>query len=198
MIIGFAGKAGAGKDYAARMVADMFAERNVKTYKFADPMKQFCKAVFDWTEDHTDGDLKEKEDANGICPRVALQKLGTEWGRTLHEDVWVDCCLRQIYRDSIRRPEKPTSGGFTASWVNRRVDVALITDVRFTNECQAIQKHGGQVIFIDGGESATEHSGHPSETSLADVAGIADLVIDNRNKSERLLFTALEHFLKNC
>lgn len=121
MIIGVSGNAGSGKD----TIADYLVERHgFKKVAFADPMKRFCKEVFDFSDEQLWG-ASEKRNAPDprypwrelvhcdeyhahhdpecitlqyLSPRHALQTLGTEWGRACYEDVWVDYALRVAQR----------------------------------------------------------------------------------------------------
>jgi len=182
MIVGFSGKAGSGKDFAAKTLSRIITgNKEIKVYKFADPLKSFCRKVFDWTEDHTDGDLKETPDDNGVIPRVAMQRLGTEWGRELMDNIWVECLHRQIYRDVTGF--NPVSASRPGSWRSGRVDVAIVTDVRFENEATALKNWGGILIHLDGKEVLdAQHSKHASELSIDAVRDMADLVIDNSRR----------------
>lgn len=63
-----------------------------------------------------------------LTPRLALQTLGTEWGRRLYEDVWVDYLFSEIDRLGLRR--------------------VCISDVRFPNEVRRIRQHNGLVLRL--------------------------------------------------
>lgn len=191
VLIGLIGYAGSGKDYAADLIEDMVATDNVGKYKFADPLKSFCRKVFNWTEDHTDGDLKEVPDDNGVIPRIAMQKLGAEWGRELNKDVWVEYTLNKIWRDvNAWEVERNKTG-----WRGSKVDLALVTDVRFTNEAIAIKRMGGYLIFLASGGSNTAFREHSSERSVDDTLQYADIVVDNRERNKEMLQIQLHDFL---
>lgn len=96
-----------------------------------------------------------------VTPRLAMQTLGTEWGRRLFADVWVEATLREI-RDGER---------------------VVLCDVRFPNEAIAIRRRGGRVIRLTRGRP---ESAHPSETALADRTDCFDAVIDNQGSLEDL------------
>lgn len=121
MLIGLAGVAGSGKD----TVGDHLG---VKTYAFAQPMKEACRLIFNWTDEHLHGSLKEAIDPKyGISPRQAFQTIGTEWGRNLiNQNIWL-----------IRAEQE----------IDKHNDL-VITDVRFDNEAQLIRRNGGIVINI--------------------------------------------------
>jgi hypothetical protein len=81
----------------------------------------------------------------GLTPRYALQTLGTEWGRALRDDVWVQY--------GIHRAQ------------NLGADFAVISDCRFPNEAALIREAGGEVwrIFRPGAGLAGLAGEHPSE-----------------------------------
>jgi len=62
------------------------------------------------------GEYARTNESMFLTPRRALQTLGTEYGRTLYEDVWVDLTLAQACD----------------------AEVTVITDCRFDNEFRAI------------------------------------------------------------
>lgn len=109
-----------------------------------------------------------------ISPRLALQTLGTEWGRRLYSNIWVDACMNHIL--STGKPE------------------FAISDVRFTNEMIGVQERGGRIVRLLRGK---RQSNHPSELELESIPLDAfDLVIDN-NGSKEDLFRELDVFLSS-
>lgn len=76
--------------------------------------------------------------------REVMQYVGTELFRRMYGDVWADSCIRRINR------EQPL--------------FAVITDCRFPNEVEAIQKAGGRVVRLTRGAQSKDN--HPSETAL--------------------------------
>lgn len=146
-IIGFCGRKYSGKDSAAKAILDRYpaAER----FAFASEIKRIAQRVYGFTRRQTDGDLKEVVDTRwGITPREVMQRIGTEMGRSIHEDTWVRYALDN---------EIPSSGA----------DIAVLTDVRFDNEAKAIRARGGTVIrIVRPGLPRGPFSGHPSETGI--------------------------------
>lgn len=134
-VVGFTGRKGAGKDtLAAAIKSELDRDGfDVVSLQFAGPIKAFCREVFGWSEAHTDGELKETVDPRwGITPRRAMQTLGTEWGRGLHPNLWVESMRTRV---SILTDD--------LGW-----DVAVITDVRFDNEAEMIRELGGVVVEV--------------------------------------------------
>ncbi len=153
-VVGFAGKAGAGKDTAAKALYPLGYEK----IAMAAALKSMVRNLLDFqgVDPHTvermmEGDLKEVENEylGGKSPRVAMQTLGTEWGRELiSPTLWVDAVRRKI--------EAYPSVNF------------LITDIRFVNEAIMIRELGGTLIWIDRPNAeTTQHAQHASETESA-------------------------------
>lgn len=162
ILIGFAGRAGCGKDTAANYLA---REMGFKTMAFAAPLKKTAAALFGLPEGYFhDRDLKERplEDWDGLSPRHMLQLLGTEAVRnTFGTDFW------------IKR------------WMNEYRGLALccdvaVTDVRFNNEAQAIRDLGGTIVHIvrvDPNDLDDKALAHASEGGVS--MSLADYVINN-------------------
>jgi hypothetical protein len=153
IVIGFAGRAGAGKTTAA---LHLVRHHGFERVRFAGPLKAMMRAL-GCTEEEVDGALKEMPCAllGGRTPRQAMQWLGTEWGRDMiAPDLWT------------RAWEHAVAG-------KPRV---VADDVRFPNEVAAIRRLGGRVIRIvaAGDEVSSGAAGHISERG--EIACEADLV----------------------
>ena len=129
MLIGFAGKAGAGKTTAARFLE---REHHFKRVRFAEPLKLMLRALgLSWEE--IDGAFKEKpcDLLCGLTPRYAQQTLGTDWGRKLMGiDLWVNAWKREV--------EPLLNAG-------ARI---VVDDVRFPNEEAALRELGGVLVNV--------------------------------------------------
>lgn len=100
-----------------------------------------------------------------MTAREFMQYFGSEIGREIYEDVWIDALERDIV--------KSLSG------------IAIIDDCRFPNEVTKIKKMGGHVIRLTR-DPYNNSDVHNSETELnPDVFdwGNFDKVIDNENMS---------------
>lgn len=152
IIIGFAGRAGAGKTTAALHLVEHHGFERVR---FAGPLKAMMRAL-GCTEEEVDGALKEAPCAllGGRTPRQAMQWLGTEWGRDLiAPDLWT------------RAWEHAVAG-------KPRV---VADDVRFPNEAATIRRLGGRVIrIVAAGEAPCAGLGHISERG--EIVSDADMV----------------------
>jgi len=172
MMIGISGRRGAGKD----AIADVF----VKEFGFwriglADPMKRFFLNEEVFTKDQLFGPSANREEVDprwDKSARQALQTLGTEWGRSFCEDLWVQILIRDAHR--IQRLE------------GRSI---VVTDCRFKNELDALKGAGAFLVRVVRPwktllEGVDEHA---SETSLDDVPDSEfDHVITNDGTLEDL------------
>jgi hypothetical protein len=84
-----------------------------------------------------------------VSPRIALQTLGTEWGRRLSPNIWVSAAFDRIL---IRK----NKGLRDRDWV--------ITDARFANEIDFARAAGAITVRITGRSQGS--SNHPSEMEL--------------------------------
>lgn len=158
----------------------------VKTYAFADPLKQIAMSVFGLDYKQVYGSDEDKNTLTNITwkdmatflpPRTVsnlkklglyelnmtarefLQYFGTDICRKLYSNCWVNNIIAQIVLDD---PE-----------------LALITDLRFQNEFKAIKDINGKVIKLTRRNSDDTHI---SELDMSDVKDEDfDLVIDNQN-----------------
>lgn len=141
MIVGLLGFIGSGKGTAGDILKDM----GFTPVSFAKGVKDVASELFGWPRHLLEGDTqhsrewREKPDefwsyefGKEFTPRQALQLLGTEVGRDVfHPDFWI-IKLKQYIEEN---PEQNY----------------VITDVRFRNEINFINKFGGTTIEIQRG-----------------------------------------------
>ncbi len=89
--------------------------------------------------------------------RWLLQKLGTEIGREINKDIWVDSLMAEYSEQN---------------WI--------ISDVRFINEVNSIRSRNGIIISVEGRGGIS--SNHTSETELSKI--IPNFTIDNSSTIE--------------
>lgn len=153
-LIGVTGRAGAGKDAVSNIIKTDLRP-NYVVYGFAYPLKRACCDLFDWTlEQIEDREFKEAIDPRwGFSPRVAMQRMGTEYGRSLREDLWV--------RKALITFQSPDVEGM------------IVTDVRFENEADFIRKNNGLLIHIERPGTIISESTHASEKGVEFMEGDA-------------------------
>jgi hypothetical protein len=206
VIIGLSGKKQSGKntvcDAIEVWITCGYAPNNerVRVYSFADTLKRkVCMEVLGLSEAQCYGTDEEKnsptkykwEDMpHGIrywgeggataflsismreegymTAREIMQVVGTNIFRNFFDDnIWVDATLRNIFKDNFCKE-----------------NIALISDVRFPSEVNAILENDGYVIRLT--RDVCEGDLHPSETALDDY-NFSDkenvCIIDNKNMS---------------
>lgn len=151
MLIGLAGAAGAGKGSVANfLVAAGFGE-----IAFADPIYAAVSAMTGISVAKLqDRAIKEQPIPGfGKSPRELLQLLGTEFGRNLiGKSIWIDIAMQK-------------ADGYASAGVS-----AVITDVRFDNEAEAIRARGGviwQVVRDAPSCLAGQAARHESESGVS-------------------------------
>ena len=189
MIIGISGKAGSGKDTAAKMLEVLYANPDIsyedfvnKRYKnfadiqivhFADSLKETAQVLFRIGEWETNTQEGKKTTINwiGKTVRELLQGIGQGLRDAIDPNLWVKILFAN-----------------TEDWSNY-----IIADVRYPNEVYAIKKRNGILIRIDRkGAGAGNHS---SETAL-DNYKEWDVHIENNGSIEDL-FETMRIFIKN-
>lgn len=175
-LIALAGHAGSGKNTVAKILGGY-------EISFADPLKKFCKELFDFSEDQIYGPSEcrnardpryIKPDGEFLTPRFALQTLGTEWGRNCYEHIWAEF--------GVRRALKYLADPDLARCVPR-LQTVIITDCRFINEARAVKKAGGEVwriVRLGAGLSGAAAL-HPSEAEQEseEFLSLIDKTIEN-------------------
>jgi hypothetical protein len=133
----------------------------IKLYSFADGLKNLCIDFFGLRTEQVYGTDKQKNTKSNIkwenlpsrkkgdkskgymTSRELLQYFGTDVMRQMSENVWVDHALKSI--------------------VGEQSELAIIADVRFPNEVDAIKAAGGKVIRLT---REYEKDQHESESAL--------------------------------
>lgn len=177
MLIGLTGRAGAGKDTVYETLAELYGvECPVERRSFADPLYESAAAALGVTVDDLRAWKRDpyvkvavvREDWGGDAlrdltsqsVRQFLQRYGTEAHRLVfHEDFWID----------------------TARLRDHRGRIVAVTDVRFWNEAEAVQREGGVVVRVVGPDDG-DAPPHASEEPLPD--SIVDYVVNNRVRND--------------
>jgi hypothetical protein len=179
ILIGLTGYAGTGKDTVRSLLEQ---DHDFDGIAFADPIRDMLGVLLDSMEIPRDWmierDLKEQDIPSlGVSYRKMAQALGTEWGRALNSNLWLD-----IAAEKIRVCQQYGNPG------------VVISDVRFVNEAQWIKAQGGLIwkIIRPDVEPVREHV---SEDLIASLP--YDYVIDNCSTVENLAM-AVDSALSYC
>lgn len=146
--VGLAGRAGAGKDTTARILADYLLAYHVDAvliYRFAGPLKTMLASIgYPTPEDPRDYYVQNDL---GTTYRHMAQSLGTEWGcKLIHPDVWVALAIKQVrlFSESQQVPygaELLLSPGHTPQ--SYKSLAVILPDVRRPNEALAVRHTAG-------------------------------------------------------
>ena len=151
MLVAFAGLSGSGKDAAADC---LLGHTKVA---IATPLKSACQLLFQLADDQVHGAQREiVDDRYGKTPRELMQMLGTDFVRDqVSESFWVDRLMARIEKAGPK---------------------VVVSDVRFQNEVDAIQKQGGRVFcIVRGHATACQHlSEQPHK-----LAGLDGVICNN-------------------
>jgi dephospho-CoA kinase len=181
---------------------DSTYQRMFQVIKFADPLKQMVALMLGVNVEQLENrEFKESElDENWwkyvvretfnylenkgnfsdlylekLTPRKILQLMGTEVGRNIHPNVWVNIAMQKADKSD---------------------KIVLIPDMRFKNEMKAVQFRRGITVRVN---RNVETGTHPSETELDNES--FDFVIDNNGSLDDLIAQChkLYKFIKeNC
>lgn len=191
MLIGLSGKMGVGKNYISENIIPNILEKvmqNVRIFpiSFADQIKVEL-AIRDNTLTYENLFIHKTNET-----RDKLQKYGTEVGRSKYgEDIWIKSVemWMKIFNDRV--PKKDNL-------------VFIISDVRFKNEAEWIEKNNGLLIRIKAPnrnikrivEEKIDISkiNHISEIDLDDYN--FNNIINNDNIEEKLLINQTEMIIK--
>lgn len=149
MIIGFMGKAGAGKTTAALATQQFIIGSVIKS--FATPLKEAVQNLFLFSDEQVYGTFEQKTAVDprwGVSPREVMQRIGT------------DCIREMLCRDfHVKRMEAE---------INTSDATVIIDDVRFVDEGQMILNRGGILIAIcRPPEIADDHASEKPPYALA-------------------------------
>jgi len=185
-LIGLRGFAGSGKDSVGKYLIDNY---QFKKIAFADPLKEVCSIISGWPLPLLNGDTKEFRDQRetlihpiyGKTPRQLLQFVGTDLFRKhLDPNIWINIIDNRINQYS-----------------NEGYNRIVITDVRFPNEANLIQKHGGYIITVTRQNNdiniTTEAASHESEQSFP----IQSEIILQNDKSLNDLYCSIQDLINS-
>lgn len=162
-LVGITGRAGAGKD----TIADyLVSQHGFTKLSFAAVLKTMMHAA-GFPEPANREDKEKPIDGFSFTWREAAQKLGTEWGRALDQDLWVKVMERHLQNAANLYAATPNHARF------------VFSDVRFENEAAMIRRLGGKMLFVHGrAADLGANAAHASEAGI-ELHPNVDLTIDN-------------------
>ncbi len=120
-----------------------------------------------------------------LTPRLALQLLGTEWGRHCYDNTWMEYAIRIAKELSTGVYTYTQQAGLVLADGRVKPPIGVVfSDIRFFNEYDAIKAVGGKVVRVKRQYAAVFPPGtdatHTSERQLPTYDdGKFDYIIDN-------------------
>lgn len=130
-----------------------------------------------------------------LTPRKLMQLIGTDMGRIIHPNIWINATMRDYVPVNYPTLQDPSCEPIFPNWV--------ISDVRFTNEVKSINDRDGFVIRVNKVREVPLEECvipinspllHPSETSLDNYT--FKYTIDNNGTIEELIDNVKEILIK--
>lgn len=137
-----------------------------------------------------------------LSPRHALQQLGTEFGRSCYQNVWIDYALRvakSLEAGGYYYDQKSGLRSWVGNGMMRAKDRVVFSDLRFFNEYDAVKAAGGKIVRVKRKFNGTFpydlDGGHASEQGLATLGdNDFDYVIENYSDMHVLKLNTLRMF----
>lgn len=107
-----------------------------------------------------------------VSPRTLLQTLGTEVGRSLHKDMWIDYAIWTAEKLLVGGSDCFRDKGLVVDKHCRGYNQVLITDGRFRNEILAVRKLGGLAVRVLPAHDPQKNvgiAGHASEVEMRTI-----------------------------
>ena len=146
--------------------------------------KQEVKAGFLSEEWNLPG-RTQLEDARLMTVREMLQQFGTQGGRAIHPDFWVNSLFAD-YKPTLTNKSKDNLQGFLSRPKQYRETIAeykipkwIVADCRFVNEVEAIKRNGGILIKITRPETDILAGDHLSETALDSYSDFDYMIVND-------------------
>lgn len=188
MIIAFSGRMGSGKSTAIEILK---ATHSVRLRKFAGTLYEMQDALYGMVAS------AYERPADFVKDRKLLQWLGTEWGRGLDENLWVN-----IWKHKVAEAQQDfqwANDGMVDN-VSGKTALFVADDCRFDNEAEAVRAMGGKVIQIIRPNSEVHAEGGVGIKAHASEAGLkpelVDYVIENKGTLDEFRGTLRQHFAK--
>lgn len=160
MIIAFTGSMGAGKSTAIKVLEQ--TGYTTQLVKFAAPIYDIQEYIYKRIES------VYTRPADFVKNRTLLQYIGTDFGRSLSQSLWVDIWMEEVD--------------------NALTEIVVCDDCRFDNEAEAIKAMGGIIIKITSDKNVERITTANGIANHASEAGInpkfVDYTIENNGTLE--------------
>lgn len=166
ILIGIAGPAQSGKSTLAgefRRLVD-FRGQKYAEQPFAGPLKRMLASIGVDVSDLSKNTPVPFLDGK-VTPRIMMQTLGTEWGRSLMPSLWL-----RVWQHEL----------------DYSAHVVTVPDVRFENEAELIRSLGGTIVHVQRKQTADMRAvpAHVSEAGIKRAKG--DIIFRNDRGIEKM------------
>lgn len=187
IVVGISGKARAGKDTLAQYLSSHY---DSYTIALADPIKRMALhlgATADqlWGPSGRETPIPYKTpEGQDIAVRLCLTALGTEVGRLLSPNLWLDICAATIELLKAEVPHGLThaysheKGVVLNAFARKTLDMVIIPDLRFENEMRYVRERLGGVIFRITRSDVTTRDDLQKHSSETEQDGVPDTFFD--------------------
>lgn len=184
MLIGVLGRKGSGKDTISDYIVNKYRYEKMV---LAEPLKNACKILFNFSDEQLYGDQKETIDPSwGTSPRKVFQYLGTDIFRNdihkiipdIGDNFWVNL-LRIKYLQKLKE--------------NKNIKI-IMSDIRFQNEVDMVRQLGGIVIKLTR-PSINNSDAHESEKNIDNINGNFNIINDGTLEE---LYKKVDEIISNC
>jgi len=166
-LFAFSGGYGSGKSTAIQSLYNWTRGRQTVLVKFAQPLYDIQEFIYSRIAG------AHQRPADFVKDRKLLQWLGTEWGRSVDQNLWVN-----IWKAKLEE-----------IWALHPDAIIVCDDCRFDNEAEVVHALGGVVIKLDRKNSEQHAQGgtgfgkaHASEAGLSPE--LIDFIVDNNSTLE--------------
>jgi dephospho-CoA kinase len=190
-VIVLVGKKGSGKDTVADHLTKSYGFERIA---FADNVRRAVSLIYDLPFERLKGltaeDRKWREEPLGVLggktPRRALQLVGTEIGRLINKNTWVEKTWKEIE--------------------NSKTEFWVITDCRFINEVKYSKSRGAYIVYLERPSKKNWfwkfidylfRDRHPSEMEVERIKPLSDIIVVNDGTIEEL-YRKIDTVLSIC
>jgi hypothetical protein len=172
-LIAFNGGMGSGKSTAIKILQEMNPGKLIVLVKFAETLYEIQEIIYSKVAP------VYTRPKDFVKDRKLLQWLGTDWGRSLNENLWV-----LLYQAKIEAGLRE----YLLTNANSDDLIVVTDDCRFDNEAVAVKEMGGLVVKIErtNNEQAAQGGvgikGHASEAGINPE--LVDYIVENNSTIE--------------
>lgn len=158
-VIGLSGVKGVGKSTFAHQIGG-------EVISLASPIKKMLEVIVPKIFIYEEKEKDIPGFPEGVNARLLMQTLGTEWGRNLYPDIWIN-----FVEDKIAEAQGRWQ---VTDCYSQRI---IVDDIRFKNEADMIRRNKGEVWRLKRAGVETSDA-HISESGIPDELVDKEILLD--------------------